>query len=171
MSVPISMKAAALLLLTALGFHGVAHATSKVTADDTTPQPSDPEEAKPRLWKWCDGKEPEAFKDVEVEFKNYPLVPGEILDIIFRGKVVKKLDKLVVRSQVTINGFFSIADVQNLCRSPWERCPMLKGYQEQVFNYHIPHTLFGTISTKSTLYSNRKAVACMDIGPLDVRRP
>lgn len=123
----------------------------------------------PEIWKWCSA-EPTFFKDVQVLFANYPLTRGRDFNVIIRGEAQEPMDKITVKSRITLSGFISVTDVQDLCTLPGRSCPLPAGYQEQKLTYPIPATAMGSVTAKSVMYSGSTPIACMKIGPLTIRR-
>lgn len=70
-------------------------------------------------------------QDITVLFENYPLRRGVPFHVIIRGTPTKALDNLIVRTRINVGSFFSVLDVQNLCKRAPEGCPLKTKLQEQ----------------------------------------
>lgn len=71
------------------------------------------------------------YQDVTVLFENYPLRRGVPFYVIIKGTPTEALDNLVVRTRINVGSFFSVLDVQNLCKKAPEGCPLKTELQEQ----------------------------------------
>lgn len=119
----------------------------------------------PEIWRWCK-EEPTAFKNVEISFENYPLVPGSTFNVIIHGDTDQILDELIVKTKITVGGLFSFMDVQRLCDETEAHCPLLPGPQVRKLTYHVPLAMFGTLTTTSIMYAGASPIACIKLGPL-----
>lgn len=122
----------------------------------------------PEIWKWC-GDEPSTIRNPEILFENYPLLPGTDFSVIIRGESLEPRDNVIVKTKITIGGFFSIMDVQNMCKGPGKHCPYDPGLQEQRLKFSIPRAMFGSITTQSILYAEGAPIACIKMGPLHLQ--
>ncbi|KAL8272179.1 hypothetical protein Esti_003907 [Eimeria stiedai] len=124
----------------------------------------------PEIWRWCKDP-PSVFKDVEVLFENYPLVPGTSFNVLIRGDALVPLDDVTVKSKITVGGLFSMMDVQHLCNGEARKCPYSPGPQEQKLTCTFPRiVLFPKflILTRH-MYSGTTPVACIKLGPLRMK--